>query len=260
VGNYRVPALAAYHRGEILRLRGDLVGADEGFREAARGGHEPQPGMALLRLAQGDADAALAAIRRVLEETTDPVRRASLLPAGVQIALAAGDLDAARATCTELEEIAAQRPSDLLAATAAHTRGAVELAAGDPRAALPALRRGLAGWHELQAPYEAALTRLLVADACQALGDADSAELERDGAHQALQALGARTARDAGGLTARELQVLRLVAAGSTNKTIAAELVLSERTIDRHVSNILAKLRVSSRAAATAYAYEHRLL
>jgi DNA-binding NarL/FixJ family response regulator len=152
----------------------------------------------------------------------------------------------------------------MLATMLAHTRGAVELAAGDPATALTHLRRALHGWQDLAAPYEAARVRLLVATACSALGDEDSAALERDAARDVFAQLGAAApgerSRDAHGLTARELQVLRLVAAGATNKAIAAELVLSERTIDRHVSNIFAKLRVPSRSAATAYAYEHRLL
>jgi ATP/maltotriose-dependent transcriptional regulator MalT len=263
-GNARVAAHAVYHRGEIQRLRGELTAAEETFRDASRRGWEPQPGLALLRLQQGDGAAARAAISRVLGETTDPARRAGLLPACVEIMLAGGDLDAARAAQGELEQIAAERPSDMLAAMLAHTRGAVALAAGDAGGALTQLRRALDGWHDVGAPYEAARVRLLLAAACAALGDEDSAGLARDAARDACEQLGAALpqdrVRDAHGLTARELQVLRLVAAGATNKTIAAELVLSERTIDRHVSNILAKLRVASRSAATAYAYEHRLL
>jgi DNA-binding CsgD family transcriptional regulator len=263
-GNPRVAAQAAYRRGEIHRLRGELTAAEDAFREASRGGCEPQPGLALLRLAQGDVSAAVAAIGRVVSETSDPAKRASLLPALAEVMLAAGDIEAARAAHRELEQIAGERTSDMLATMHAQTCGAVELAAGDPGSALPALRRALHGWQDLGAPYEAARVRLLVAAACSALGDEDSATLERDAARDVFDKLGAappgEQARDVHGLTDRELQVLRLVAAGETNKAIAAELVLSERTVDRHVSNIFAKLRVSSRAAATAYAYEHRLL
>ncbi len=263
-GNVRAGAQAAYRRGEILRLRGDLATAEDAYREAARRGREPQPGLALLRLARGDAGAAVAAIRRVLSETSDPARRAGLLPACAEIMLAADDLDGGREACAELESIAAERMSDMLAAMVAHTRGAVELAAGDPRGGLPFLRRALAGWHELGAPYEAARVRLLIAEACRALGDEESAELDLDAAREMLEELGATPdpgrPPDAHGLTQRELEVLKLVAAGATNRAIAAELVLSERTIDRHVSNIFVKLRVSSRTAATAHAYEHRLL
>jgi ATP/maltotriose-dependent transcriptional regulator MalT len=262
-GNVRVAAQAAYRRGEILRLQGDLPGAERAYREAARGGCEPQPGLALLRLAQGDAEAACATIRRVLDETSEPSQRAVLLGARVEISLGAGDLDAAREACAELESISAQRASDQLTAATAQARGATELAGGDPRTALPHLRRALTTWHDLDVPYESARVRLLIAEACSALGDEDSATLDREAAREALAALGAAgtdAARDTHGLTARELQVLRLVAAGRTNRAIADELVLSDRTVDRHVSNILAKLRVASRAAATAYAYEHELV
>jgi DNA-binding NarL/FixJ family response regulator len=263
-GNVRVAAGAAYHRGEIHRLRGDFDAAEQAYRDAARGGHEPQPGLALLRTAQGDCAAAVATMRRLHDEAADPADRARLLPACVEIMLGADDLDAARDACDELEAIVADRPSDLLSAVAAHARGAVTLAAGDPRAAHPPLRRALGAWHQLDAPYEAARVRLLLADACRALGDEDSADGELQAARETFNALGVlpkiEAARDVHGLTARELEVLRLVAAGRTNRAIAEELVLSERTVDRHVSNILAKLRVPSRAAATAYAYEHRLI
>ena len=151
--------------------------------------------------------------------------------------------------------------SDQLAALAAHGRGAVELARGDARAALPHLRAARAGWRDLRAPYETARAQLLIAQACSALGDDDSAAIDREAAMDVLAKLGAAEGRrDTHGLTERELEVLRLVAAGHTNKAIADELVLSERTVDRHVSNILAKLRVASRAAATAFAYEHGLV
>jgi DNA-binding NarL/FixJ family response regulator len=263
-GNVRVAAGAAYRRGEIHRLRGELERAEQAYRDAARGGYEPQPGLALLRAAQGDSAAAVGTMRRLHGDAADPADRARLLPAYAEIMLGAGDLEAAREACDELEAIAADRPSDLLSAAAAHARGMVTLAAGDPRAAHQPLRKALGAWHELDAPYEAARVRLLLADACRALGDEDSAQAELGAARETFSDLGVlrqiETARDLHGLTARELEVLRLVAAGQTNRAIADELVLSERTVDRHVSNILAKLRVSSRAAATAYAYEHRLI
>jgi DNA-binding NarL/FixJ family response regulator len=241
-----------------------LERAEEAFVEAARGGREPQPGLALLRLAQGDKVAALGSIRRALEETTDPVQRALLLPAQVEIALASGELELARDASSELEALASARGGEMLTAIAAGAAGAMELATEGCREALPHLRRALAAWQDLGAKYEAARVRLLIARACRALGDEDSAGLDLAAARETFEELGVTTSVDAGkeahGLTGRELQVLRMLAAGSTNKAIAAELVLSERTIDRHVSNIFAKLRVPSRAAATAYAYEHRLL
>jgi DNA-binding NarL/FixJ family response regulator len=263
-GNVRVAAGAAYRRGEIHRLRGEFEAAEQAYRDAARGGHEPQPGLALLRAAQGDSAAAVATMRRLYADATELADRARLLPSYIEIMLGAGDLDAAREACDELEAIVADRRSDLLSAAAAHARGAVTLAAGDPRAAHPPLRKALGAWHELDAPFQAAHVRLLLADACRTLGDEDSAEVELQAARETFDALGVlpqiEAARDVHGLTARELEVLRLVAAGRTNRAIAEELVLSERTVDRHVSNILGKLRVSSRAAATAYAYEHRLI
>jgi DNA-binding CsgD family transcriptional regulator len=252
---------ARYRQGEILRLQGHLSGAEDAYRAASRSGREPQPGLALLRLAQGRTDVATAAIEQVLAATTEWVERARVLPAAVGIVLAAGQGDRAHALAAELDEIAARHGSTMLRAQAAHARGAVALADGDARRALLVLREAWKLWQELEAPYEGARTRLLVAEACRAVGDDESAALELDAARATFERLGA--APDDGGsngLTARELQVLRLLAAGRSNKAIAAELVLSKRTVDRHVSNIFAKCCVSSRAAATAYAYEHGLI
>jgi DNA-binding CsgD family transcriptional regulator len=265
-GNNQLAAGEAHYlQGEVHRLKGDLGAAEDAYREASRCGWEPQPGLALLRLAQGRSAAAAAAIRRVLSETNERPKRAGLLPAGVEIMLAVGEDEEARRACDELAQIAAGSESAMLAAMAAHARGAVDLAGGDAAAALVAARRAWRLWQELEAPYEAARARVLVALACRAVGDGDSATLELDAARAVFEELGAaheleRLAGKAHGLTARELQVLRLVATGETNKAIAARLVLSERTVDRHVSNIFAKLGVSSRAAATARAYQHQLV
>jgi DNA-binding CsgD family transcriptional regulator len=258
---------AAYVQGEVHRLRGNLAAAEQAYRKASGHGREPYPGLALLRLEQGRHDAALAAIRRVLGATTLVVERVRLLPAYAEILLAAGDLAAAREAADELAQLAAAYEVGVLGAVVAQTQGAIALAAGEPSDALVALRRAWRVWDEVQAPYEAARVRALMSVACRAVGDEDAAALERDAARRTFVALGA--ARDLArldgvdvshGLTARELEVLRLISAGHTNKAIAAELVLSERTVDRHVSNIFAKLAVSSRAAATAYAYEHQLV
>jgi DNA-binding CsgD family transcriptional regulator len=272
-GNRSGAADAFYQQGEIHRLRGELAAAEDAYREASRCGLEPQPGLAVLRLAQGNADAAVGAIRRALGETGDRLKRARLLPAYVEIMLAVGDVEEAGSACSELAELSAGYESGMLGAMATHARGAVELARGDAGAALVALRHASRVWHELEVPYEAARVRVLVGLACRALGDDDTAALELDGARDAFERLGAapdlaradgllgRAAPvDTHGLTQRELQVLRLVAAGQTNRAIAAELVLSERTVDRHVSNIFTKLGVSSRSAATAWAYEHQLV
>jgi DNA-binding CsgD family transcriptional regulator len=248
---------------------GEHAAAERAYREASAHGREPQPGLALLRLAEGNTGAAKAAIRRVATETSEIAARAALLPAYVEIMLAGHDLEEARGACGELEAIAAGSDAEALTAQAAHARGTVELAGQDPAAALVPLRRAVDAWQGLHAPYEAARARELIGRACRALGDEDTATLELDAARAAYRELGASTdfgrlggAADgkAHGLTSREVEVLRHVAAGATNKAIADELVVSERTVDRHVSNILAKLGVPSRAAATAYAYEHDLL
>jgi DNA-binding NarL/FixJ family response regulator len=267
--NPRAAGDAAYLQGELHRLQGRFDAAEEAYRQASRCGCEPQPGLALLRAAQGSTDAALVALRRALAETTDPPGRARLLPAVVEIALAAGEPDAARGAGVELAGIAAAHDSTVLDAVAARATGTLELARGDAEAALQSLRRAAHGWQELDAPYELARTRALVAQACLALGDGDAARMEQDAARDAFAALGAAPdlaridaaqRRKPHGLTDRELEVLRLVAAGGSNKAIAAELVLSEKTVERHLSNVFAKLGVSSRAAATAFAYEHGLL
>jgi DNA-binding CsgD family transcriptional regulator len=271
--NRRAFALALTVQGDLHRLRGDLGAAERAYREVARQGAEPQPGLALLRLAQGNVDAAVGAIRRVVGERSQPLERAALLPAYVEIVLAAGEIDEAVRASDELAAIAHVHEGEALAGMSAYARGAVALARGEPRAALTDLRRALQVWEKLGAPYEAARARVLVGVACSALGDAEGGALELGAARTVFAELGARPdvsrveslrtaspVRDTHGLSARELQVLRLVASGDTNKAIAAALVLSERTVDRHVSNIYAKLRVSSRAAATAYAYEHDLL
>jgi ATP/maltotriose-dependent transcriptional regulator MalT len=260
-------AEATYRRAEIHRLVGEHGRAEDAYRQASRGGRDPQPGLALLRLAQGRVDTAAAAISTAVADASGPARRTALLPAYVEIMLAAGDAPEARAGAHELDTLAAGREDSSLDAAAAAARGAVALASGDPRAALSPLRRAAGLWRVLGAVHETARARELLGLACRALGDEETAALELAAAREAYTELGARTdlARlgeraDVHGLTGRELEVLRLVARGATNKAIAAELVLSERTVDRHVSNILAKLSVSSRAAATARAYEHGLL
>jgi DNA-binding CsgD family transcriptional regulator len=271
--NQAAAARASYLRGEVHRLRGEFAEAEGAYRESSRLGAEPQPGWALLRLALGDADSAAAAMRRVIAETSDRSRRAGLLSAFAEIMLAIGDTGEARAACGELVEIAQEFESELLGAVAAQTQGAVELAEGNPAAALASLRRASIAWQELEAPYELARTRVLIGCACRELGDDDAFRLELDAAGGAFAELGAapdiaqlqrlsqRGERDEGsGLTARELEVLRLVAAGKSNREIASTLVISEHTVARHVQNILSKLDVPSRTAAGAFAFEHDLV
>jgi DNA-binding NarL/FixJ family response regulator len=263
---------AYYQQAELLRLRGEPAAAEEAYRSASGYGREPQPGLALLRLAQGDLEAATGAIRRIVAVTTELLPRAVLLPAYVEIMLASKDLDAARTAAADLDEIAGANERPMLAALASYARGAVALAAGDPAAALASLRRALAIWQELDAPYEVARAQVLAALACRALGDQDTADVELEAARACFRTLGALpdVARVDGllgepqdeshGLTPRELEVLRLVAGGKTNREIASILVVSEHTVARHVQNILLKLRVSSRTAATAFAFEHELV
>jgi ATP/maltotriose-dependent transcriptional regulator MalT len=271
--NWMATAQAFYRQGEVHRLQGEHAAAEEAYRDASRSGWEPQPGLALMWLAEGKGDAAAAALRRALGETTKPLKRARLLPAYIEIMLTFGEVEEARSACGELEEISARYESGMLDAMVAHAKGAVDLTEGDARSSLLSLRRAWRAWQELEVPYEAARVRVLLGLACRALGDDDTAALELEAARDLFAQLGAApdlarvdslTRRapfvDDRGLTARELQVLSLVTAGQTNRAIASELVLSERTVDRHLSNIFAKLGVSSRTAATAYAYKHKLV
>ena len=264
---------ALYQQGELHRLQGDFAAAEAAYRDANRYGHEPQPGLSLLRLGQGDDDAAAATIRRALGETADPLQRTRLLPAHAEIALAVGDVPAARRAADELSAIAGDYDIVMLRAIAAHVQGMVALEEDDAEHALVSLRAARATWQELDAPYETARTRVLVGLACRALGDEDTAALELESATTAFEQLGALPdlarvealtrppdTHELHGLTPRELEVLRLVAAGKTNREIAAQLVVSEHTVARHIQNIFTKLRVSSRTAATAFAFEHRLV
>jgi DNA-binding CsgD family transcriptional regulator len=264
---------AFYQRAELHRLRGELAEAEEAYRQASLWGRAPEPGLALLRLAQGQVDAAGATMRRALDETQARVLRPRLLGAHVEVMLAAGDLKAARLAADELAEIAAELDVTLLHAVSDQMTGAVLLGEGDARAALGVLRRAWRAWRQLEVPYEAARVRVSIGLACRALGDEDTARLELEAAGRAFRELGAAldlaglegltrrpVSRAAGGLTAREVEVLRLVAAGKTNRAIAGELVLSEKTVARHLSNIFTKLGLTSRSAATAYAYENRIV
>ena len=264
--------VAVYQCGELHRVRGEFAKAEEAYRRASELGRKPQPGLALLRLAQGDTDAALASIRRAVDEMRDVPNRARVLGAYVEILLAAKDVASARVAANELMEMAAKLDAPLLHAFAAKADGATLIGEGDAERALAALGVAAALWSEIEAPYEAARTRELVAAASRLVGDDDSAHLEFEAARRAFQKLGASRdvarvdelagtarARTVGQLTARELEVLALVASGKTNRAIAESLELSEKTVARHVSNIFMKLGVSSRSAATAYAFKHEM-
>ncbi len=264
---------AFYSVGEIHRLRGEFASAEAAYTRANERGRKPQPGLSLLRLAQGQIDAAVASIRSVLIDTRLPAARARMLPAAVELLLAAGDLENARAAAAELAEIATAIGAPLLHAASAHATGAARLAAGEIADASMSLREALDIWRDLNMPYEEAQTRLLMAAVCDRRDDQDGRRLELDAARKLFTQLGAEprlarvadqfdraTHRPAGSLSDREAQVLRLLAAGKTNREIAETLFISEKTVARHVSNIFDKLGVSSRTAATAWAYQHNLV
>ncbi|CCV07745.1 Response regulator receiver protein [Mesorhizobium metallidurans STM 2683] len=263
---------AAYQEAEIHRLRGEFAAAEDLYRAASRLGLDPQPGMALLRLMQGRTEQATATIRRVLATTKAPLGRARLLPALVEIMMAAGAFDGARDACAELEALARRFATEILAAMAAQARGEIEMAGGDAATALGHFRAALTIWQRSGAPYLEARLRVLAGQACRMLGDEDGAELEFEVAGSVFAALGAApdlarvnllmrpTASPSHGLTPREIEVLGLVATGKTNRLIAIELGLSEKTVDRHISNIFDKLAVNSRTAAAAYAFQNGLV
>jgi DNA-binding CsgD family transcriptional regulator len=257
-----VVAAGYYEVGEIRRRRGDLAGAEEAYTLAHEVGRDPQPGLALLRLAQGRTDAASSSIASALAAFSGSrLERAPLLAAQVEIALAAGDVDLAEAAATEVAETAEAFESTGLQATGHGCRGAVALARDQPIAALVALRQAFDLWHDLDVPHEVGRTRALLGKAYRAVGDADAAARERDAARACFERLGAvadlraldELAALPHELTAREMDVLALVAQGRTNPEIAASLYISRKTAEHHVSNILVKLGVATRTeAATA--------
>jgi DNA-binding CsgD family transcriptional regulator len=261
--------LAMAERGDVLRVRGDLAGAAAAYESAVAFGYEPQPGLALLWLAQGRSAAAVAAVRRLLGEAADPVHRSRLLPAAVEVMLGS-EADAAAGHAAELRSIAASFECASVQARSDHASAAVALANGDAAAALPLLRREAGVWERLGARYDAARCRVLLGRALRALGDDESAVTELTVARRTLAELGARPAEQEAamlirpalpsGLTEREVEVLRLVASGKTNPEIAALLVLSEKTVGRHLSNIFVKTNVTTRTAAAAFAFEHQLI
>jgi ATP/maltotriose-dependent transcriptional regulator MalT len=265
---------ALYQLGELHRLRGDFSRAEEIYRDTSQSGRAPQPGLARLRLAQGRIDAAKAAICRLLDEGSPDSRgRSLMLAAAVEILLASNEVSAARRASDELSAIASQIDTPLLRATSAGATGAVLLAEEDPRAASAVLRIACTLWRDLDVPYEAARVGVLIAQACRALGDVDGAHLELDAAIHTFRKLGAApdlaraealdadpTVTPGVPLTGREVQVLRLIATGKTNRAIADALGISEKTVARHIANIFTKLDLTSRAAATAYAFQHDLV
>lgn len=266
----------AYYRiAELRRLRGDFKGAAEAYREASDAGHAALPGLALLRLSEGADNVARAALMRALDETRDKRVRARLLAAFVEVLLRSAEVESADEAARELQIIATGFESTFLRATSNYATASVMIARGIERQALPLLRQSFDDWRELEAPYEEARTRVLIAQACLALGDTESAQLELDAAWRIFHRLGAATdlanAERLGAkgndevvetrddhLTEREQEVLALLATGMTNRALAAELRIAEKTVARHVSNIFTKLGLTTRAAATAYALRRR--
>jgi DNA-binding CsgD family transcriptional regulator len=263
---------AHYRQGELHRIRGELRESGKAFAAASACGRDPQPGLALLRLVEGQVAAAEATIRTVLEEAHDQLSRARILDAYVEIMLAADDIPAARDAAEELTRIAAELDSHYLRAAAGRALGATLLAEGETKAARSVLREARSRWSDLDAPYECARVLLLMSLACRELGDDDTADMGIEAARQTFDQLGAVTdlarvdrlshtgeTRSVGGLSGREVEVLALVATGKTNREIARALSISEKTVARHISNIFTKLDVPTRAAATAYAFKHDL-
>jgi DNA-binding CsgD family transcriptional regulator len=261
--------LALSERGDILRMKGEYADAEVAYSKASTYGHDPQPGLALLWLAKGRPDAAVGAVRRLLQETGNLVHRSRVLPVAVEVLLAVGDVDAARPAMEEMAAIAESFGCTALRAMAAFSAGCVHIATGDVTQALPELRRSWQLWTGLDSPYEAARARVRIGQVFREMGDEDSATAELTAARSTFTELGAQPCLQEverllrrnipGGLTAREVEVLRLVAAGKSNPEIAAELTLSGKTVARHLSNIFGKIDVSSRTAAAAYAFEHQL-
>ncbi|HET6563017.1 MAG TPA: response regulator transcription factor [Marmoricola sp.] len=271
VGAPDAAGLAACEAGDVHRLRGDWEEADAAYQVAADHGHDPQPGLALLWLTRGRTDAARGAIDRLLAEGGGPVQRCRLLPAAVEVLAASGAVEQARQAAGELGSLAAAFGCVALDAMAAQASGTVELTAGDASGALPYLRKAHQLWTRAESPYDRARVQLLMGRALASVGDQDSSRRELEAARSTFRQLGARPPADEvslllapptlpAGLTAREVEVLRLVASGLSNAQIATDLVLSEKTVARHLSNIFGKLDVGSRTAATAYAFEHGLV
>lgn len=269
-GSTPAAGLAWAERGEVLRIQGEYADAEDAYEHAIGFGHDPQPGLCLLWLAQGRLASATAAVRRMLAVSSDAVHRSRLLAAATEVLLAEGSVDEAAAVCDELEQTAERFGTTALRAAAHYARGTVAVARGELAAAAPVLRRAERLWAGLDAPYETARTRVLIALALRGLGDEDSAVAELQAARRTFTELGAAPdARAAAtllapsapaGLTAREVEVLQLVATGRSNPEIAAELVLSEKTVARHLSNIFTKLDVRTRTAAAAFAFEQHLV
>jgi ATP/maltotriose-dependent transcriptional regulator MalT len=272
--SFRYPVGASFYElGELHRLRGDKDEAMAAYRRASELGQSPEPGLTLLQFGQGKRDLAAVTIRRLMSERQNSVSRAEVLLAAAQILTSVDDVATARLAAEELARMRERWAATALGAMATHAAGTVCLAEGDLSAALNHLREAWMLWQELEVPYQAARVRVLLGQACQLSGDEVAAEFEFEAARQFFQRVsaqpdiervdGQRQSTSKGHaqlLSARELQVIGLVASGKTNREIARQLSISERTVDRHVSNILLKLNLPTRSAATAYAFQHDLV
>jgi DNA-binding CsgD family transcriptional regulator len=268
--NLAPAGLAMSETGDVHRLLGDYDAAESAYEEAATFGHEPQPGLALLWLARGRTTAAQQAVARLLAEPRDPVHRSQLLPAAVEILLAVGEIEAAAVVAEELAAVAESFGCAALRAMSLQATAGCRVESGEAGAAISALRKAQGLWRSLDAPYDVARCQVLMGRALRALGDEESAISELSQARRAFRELGATRAEQdvarlvarsrPAGLTEREVEVLRLVANGRSNPEIAAVLVLSEKTVARHLSNIFTKLEVTSRTAAAAFAFENKLV
>jgi DNA-binding CsgD family transcriptional regulator/tetratricopeptide (TPR) repeat protein len=255
---------AYYEVGEVRRLRGDLAGAEQAYHQAHDYGRDPQPGLAVLRLAQGRVEEGCRSISTALAASAGSrLERAALHAAQVEIALADGNLEAAEQSALEVAETAADFDSVGLRAEGHRCRGEVLLAQGRTVEALGELRMAFNAWKQIDVPFEVARTRMLLSRSYAELGDADAAAREQAAAQTCFDVLGVRRAEvqpAAAGLTVREVEVIRLLASGKSNREIADVLFLSPKTVARHLSNIFAKTGATSRSAATAFAYDNGLM
>jgi DNA-binding CsgD family transcriptional regulator/tetratricopeptide (TPR) repeat protein len=264
---------AFYQLGELYRLQGDFQKAEEAYRQASKWGRKPQPGLALLRLVEGRIDDAKNSMQLAMGEAKDRKSRSRIIPAYVEVMLASNHVEEACSAANEMVVIADELNAPILHAMAAHAQGAVLLKQNDPHSALNKLRMAETVWKELDAPYDVARTRLLIGMACRLLGDEDTAGMEFEAARSIFHQLNAfpdkkraekcirkKSSGKTHGLTPREIQVVQQIANGKSNKEIGNELFISERTVERHVSNIFAKLNVSSRSSVTAFAFKHQLV
>ncbi|MCH6471537.1 helix-turn-helix transcriptional regulator [Sinomonas terrae] len=261
--------LARYQMGELHRLTGRFTEAENAYRLANSAGRRPEPGLMLLRLAQGRAEAAEVSARRLERELASNAERAEFLPAYVEVMAAVGEAGLAQAAADELADMANAAHGPVPSARALTAAGIARFAAGEALGAASSLREASLRWHDLGMPYLEAKARASLGRCYAALGDDDAAALEIEAARGAFERLGAgpdlaailgHLPSSSGPLTPREVEVVRLVAKGLTNRGVAEELVLSEKTVARHLANIYTKLGIASRTAATAYAYDHHLL